>query len=151
MVLGQETAGQDQRDLLETNLRGLNSQLLAAFLASPGINVRGQYAWEEFRNRLPVVEGVFMNPTRVLGAYKDVKEAMEQEVQSELTKQSLPIYQQDRTEMQKSINAILAMGYELKKLDTLIEALENKSGLGSSGLSSFPQSDLDQVRKDVDQ
>ena len=76
---------------------------------------------------------------------------MEQEVQSELTKQSLPTYQQDRTEMQKSINAILAMGYELKKLDTLIEALENKSGLGSSGLSSFPQSDLDQVRKDVDQ
>ena len=77
--------------------------------------------------------------------YKDVKEAMEQEVQSELAKQSLPTYQQDPTEMQKSINAILAMGYELKKLDTLIEALENKSGLGST-----PRSDLDQVRQFVD-
>ena len=150
VLLGQETAGQEQRDLLETNLRGLNSQLLAAFLASPGVNVRGEYAWNEFRNRLPEVEGVFMNPTRVLGAYKDVEEAMKQEVQSELAKQSLPTYQQDPTEMQKSINAILAMGYELKKLETLIDALEQGSAGQQIGIGTFPQSDLDQVRVYVD-
>ena len=144
VLMGSETGGQQQRDLLETNLRGLNSQLLVAFLASPGVNVRGQYAWDEFKNRLPIVEGVFTDSTRALGAYKDVKEAMEQEVESELAKQSLPVYQLDPAEMQKSISAIFAMGYELKKLDRLIEALEGQSGLGGAN-----QSDLDRVRQFV--
>jgi hypothetical protein len=131
-LISQGTAEGRERDLLEANLRGLNSQLLAAFLASPGVNVRGQYAWNEFRDRLPTVEGITMTDTRVLGAYKDVLESMSQEVASEIRKQQLPLYQQDPTEMQKSVSAVFAMGYEIKKLEKLIETLEAQTGRSSS-------------------
>ena len=131
-LISQGTAEGRERDLLEANLRGLNSQLLAAFLASPGVNVRGQYAWNEFRDRLPTVEGITMTDTRVLGAYKDVLESMSQEVASEIRKQQLPLYQQDPTEMQKSVSAVFAMGYEIKKLQKLIETLEAQTGRSSS-------------------
>ena len=149
-VFGDTSPAMEDRAALTAALGGLNTRILLAFLASPGVRTSSQQVIDLFQQRLPTVTGVLEDPATAQAAYQDVLTDLTNGYNNLLAIYENPVTQNDPQNRLAVEGDLRTMQTEIKSLQEVILALSGATTLPTgSSPSTFPQSDLDQVREFV--
>jgi len=149
-VFGDTSPAMEDRAALTAALGGLNTRILLAFLASPGVRTSSQQVIDLFQQRLPTVTGVLEDPATAQAAYQDVLTDLTNGYNNLLATYNDPVTQNDPQNRLAVQGDLRTMQTEIKSLQEVIQALSGATTLPTaSSPNTFPQSDLDQVRADV--
>ena len=149
-VFGDTSPAMEDRAALTAALGGLNTRILLAFLASPGVRTSSQQVIDLFQQRLPTVTGVLEDPATAQAAYQDVLTDLTNGYNNLLAIYENPVTQNDPQNRLAVEGDLRTMQTEIKSLQEVIQALSGATTLPTaSSPSTFPQSDLDQVREFV--
>ena len=150
-VFGDTSPAMEDRAALTAALGGLNTRILLAFLASPGVRTSSRQVIDLFQQRLPTVTGVLEDPATAQAAYQDVLTDLTNGYNNLLATYNDPVTQNDPQNRLAVQGDLRTMQTEIKSLQEVIQALSGATTLPTaSSPSTFPQSDLDQVREFVD-
>ena len=149
-VFGDTSPAMEDRAALTAALGGLNTRILLAFLASPGVRTSSQQVIDLFQQRLPTVTGVLEDPATAQAAYQDVLTDLTNGYNNLLAIYDDPVTQNNPDNRLAVEGDLRTMQTEIKSLQEVIQALSGATTLPTgSSPSTFPQSDLDQVREFV--
>ena len=148
-VFGDTSPAMEDRAALTAALGGLNTRVLLAFLASPGVRTSSQVI-DLFQQRLPTVTGVLEDPATAQAAYQDVLTDLTNGYNNLLAIYDDPVTQNNPQNRLAVEGDLRTMQTEIKSLQEVIQALSGATTLPTgSSPSTFPQSDVDQVREFV--